>query len=88
MSTECGVSSVASGQRLDTPLDRYGGEPLPDFEGFDRAGVEVIKGGFPPGRQPDGNSVVLASHDGFIVFDTGRHDFHTQKIIDRAEALQ
>jgi glyoxylase-like metal-dependent hydrolase (beta-lactamase superfamily II) len=82
------MAGCASGQRLDVPLDRYGGEPLPDFEGFDRAGVEVIKGGFPPGRQPDGNTVLLASHDGLIVFDTGRHDFHTQKIIDRAGALK
>jgi glyoxylase-like metal-dependent hydrolase (beta-lactamase superfamily II) len=64
------------------------GAPMPDFESFDRAGVEVIKGGFPPGRQPDGNTVILASSDGLIVFDTGRHRFHTQKIIDRADALQ
>lgn len=82
------MAGCASSQRLDVPLDRYGGDPLPDFEGFDRAGVEVIKGGFPPGRQPDGNTVLLASHDGLIVFDTGRHAFHTQKIIDRADALQ
>lgn len=65
-------------------LDRYGGQAQPDPESFDRAGVEVIKGGFPPGRQPDGNTVILASADGLIVFDTGRHRFHTQKIIDFA----
>lgn len=82
------LSGCASGQRLDCLPEGYGGDPLPDFEGFDRAGVDVIKGGFPPGRQPDGNTVVLASTDGLIVFDTGRHRFHTQKIIDRAEALQ
>lgn len=81
-------AGCASGHRPDTPLDRYDGEPLPDFEGFDRASIEVIKGGFPPGRQPDGNTVLLGSQDGLIVFDTGRHRFHTQKIIDRADALQ
>jgi len=67
-------------------IDRLGGPPQPDFENFDRAGVDVIKGGFPPGRQPDGNTVILASNDGLIVFDTGRHRFHTQKIIDHAQA--
>lgn len=67
-------------------IDRLGGPPQPDFENFDRAGVDVIKGGFPPGRQPDGNTVILTSSDGLIVFDTGRHRFHTQKIIDHAQA--
>jgi glyoxylase-like metal-dependent hydrolase (beta-lactamase superfamily II) len=82
------MAGCAAGRPLDAPLDRYGGDPLPDFEGFDRAGVDVIKGGFPPGRQPDGNTVILASADGLIVFDTGRHAFHTQKIIEHADARQ
>lgn len=71
-----------------TPPERYGGPPLPDPVNFDRAAIEVIKGGFPPGRQPDGNTVILASSDGLIVFDTGRHRFHTQKIIDHAAAVR
>jgi glyoxylase-like metal-dependent hydrolase (beta-lactamase superfamily II) len=66
------------------PLDRFGGQPLSPPESIDRAGIEIIRGSFPPGRQPDGNTVVLASADGLIVFDTGRHRFHTQKIIDFA----
>lgn len=82
------VAGCASGQPPGGPPDGYVGDPLPDFEGLDRAGIEVIKGGFPPGRQPDGNTVLLASQDSLIVFDTGRHRFHTQKIIDRAKALQ
>jgi glyoxylase-like metal-dependent hydrolase (beta-lactamase superfamily II) len=85
------VSGCASGPSGEPEhdiqtFDTLGGPPLPDFENFDRAGIDVIKGGFPPGRQPDGNTVILASNDGLIVFDTGRHGFHTQKIIDHAEA--
>ena len=68
------------------PANRYGGPPLPDSENFDRADVDVIRGTFSAGRQPDGNTVVLVSADGLIVFDTGRHAAHTQKIIDLAEA--
>lgn len=68
------------------PPSRYGGPPLPSPENFDRADVEVIRGTFSAGRQPDGNTVVLTSADGLIVLDTGRHAAHTQKIIDLAEA--
>lgn len=71
----------------DRAMDRYGGPPQHDIENIDRAGIDVIRGGFPPGRQPDGNSVILASDDGLIVFDTGRHAFHTQKIIDHAREV-
>ena len=66
--------------------DRFGGPPLRDPENFDRADVEVIRGTFTAGRQPDGNTVVLASADGLIVFDAGRHAAHAQKIIDLAKA--
>jgi len=68
-------------------MDRYGGPPQHDIENIDRAGIDVIRGGFPPGRQPDGNSVILTSDDGLIVFDTGRHAFHTQKIINHARGV-
>lgn len=71
----------------DRAMDRYGGPPQHDIENIDRAGIDVIRGGFPPGRQPDGNSVILVSDDGLIVFDTGRHAFHTQKIIDHARGV-
>lgn len=81
------AAGCASGPPGDLlPADAYVSPPLPDFENFDRAGVDVIKGGFPPGRQPDGNTVILTSNNGLIVFDTGRHRFHTQKIIDHAQA--
>jgi len=46
--------------------------------------VELIPGTFEPGRQPDGNSVLFRTPDGWVVFDTGRHPEHTQKILDRA----
>lgn len=43
-------------------------------------GLWLVEGGIRPGRQPDGNSVVLAGTDGLIVFDTGRHDWHLRGI--------
>ena len=46
--------------------------------------IELIPGTFAPGRQPDGNSVLFRAPEGWVVFDTGRHPEHTQKIIDRA----
>jgi glyoxylase-like metal-dependent hydrolase (beta-lactamase superfamily II) len=49
-------------------------------------GVDLIRGAFVPGRQPDGNSVIFRGADGFIVLDTGRHAEHTQRILDYAHA--
>jgi glyoxylase-like metal-dependent hydrolase (beta-lactamase superfamily II) len=49
-------------------------------------GVDLIRGAFVPGRQPDGNSVIFRGADGLIVMDTGRHAEHTQRIIDYAQA--
>ena len=51
-------------------------------------GVDLIPGTFVAGTQPDGNTVVLKGADGLIVFDTGRHPEHTQKIIDFATAAK
>lgn len=79
----CAACMSAPGQR---PVDRYGGPALRDIENLDRAEVEVIRGFFEPGRQPDGNTVILSTSDGLIVFDTGRHAAHVQKIIDVVEA--
>jgi glyoxylase-like metal-dependent hydrolase (beta-lactamase superfamily II) len=53
---------------------------------FDRAAVDIVPGFFASGRQPDGNSVIFSSSDGLIVFDTGRHADHVQKIVDLADA--
>jgi glyoxylase-like metal-dependent hydrolase (beta-lactamase superfamily II) len=50
------------------------------------SGIDLIPGKFVPGVQPDGNTVVFATKDGFVVFDTGRHVEHTQAIIDFAKA--
>lgn len=44
----------------------------------------LLRGAFEPGRQPDGNSVVLAGPRGLLVVDTGRHPAHTQALIDFA----
>ena len=47
-------------------------------------GITLIAGGFEPGRQPDGNTVVFLGSRGLVVMDTGRHPEHTQKILDHA----
>ena len=45
-----------------------------------------VRGSFAPGRQPDGNSVMLNTSIGYVVIDTGRHREHVDKIIDQAAA--
>ncbi len=47
-------------------------------------GVELLRGRFVPGVQPDGNTVVFRAPAGLIVVDTGRHAGHSQKILDLA----
>jgi glyoxylase-like metal-dependent hydrolase (beta-lactamase superfamily II) len=49
-------------------------------------GVDLIRGAYVPGAQPDGNSVIFRGPDGLVVVDTGRHAEHTQRIIDYARA--
>lgn len=49
-------------------------------------GVTLVPGAFVPGRQPDGNSVIIRAPDGLIVIDSGRHPAHAQQIIDYAIA--
>ena len=51
-------------------------------------GVDVVPGTFAAGTQPDGNSVIFSGRDGLVVFDTGRHPEHTQKIVDFATAAK
>src|SRR5690606_23879939 len=55
------------------------GEPIAE-------GVVLFRGGSEPGRQPDGNSVLLRGVDGWIVFDTGRHEAHTRRLLTFARA--
>src|SRR5665213_3011729 len=42
--------------------------------------IWLIPGGFPPKREPDGNTVVFTAPKGLIVLDTGRHPWHVQAI--------
>jgi glyoxylase-like metal-dependent hydrolase (beta-lactamase superfamily II) len=44
--------------------------------------VHLLAGRFVAGRQPDGNSVIIGIAEGAVVIDSGRHQEHTQKIID------
>lgn len=48
--------------------------------------IVLFPGRFEPGRQPDGNSVLLQGPEGWIVFDTGRHDAHTRLLLTFARA--
>ncbi len=84
--TACVTSSA--GWPADWPGGAYDARPLPDRVDSDRAdsGALVIAGSFEQGRQPDGNTVVLEGQGGLIVFDTGRHAAHTQKIVDYARS--
>jgi len=50
------------------------------------AHVHLVSGVFAPGRQPDGNSVLLRGSGGWVVFDTGRHAEHSARILDFVEA--
>lgn len=43
--------------------------------------VHLVSGVFAPGRQPDGNSVLLQGSGGWIVVDTGRHAEHAARIL-------
>jgi len=49
-------------------------------------GVAFVPGTFEPGRQPDGNSLVLAGPRGVVVVDTGRHAAHRARIAAAAAA--
>lgn len=44
--------------------------------------VHLVSGVFAPGRQPDGNSVLLQGSGGWIVVDSGRHAEHSTRILD------
>jgi glyoxylase-like metal-dependent hydrolase (beta-lactamase superfamily II) len=46
--------------------------------------ASLLRGRFVAGAQPDGNTLLLRGRDGLLVFDTGRHATHTQRILDAA----
>ena len=46
----------------------------------------LIPGGFEPGHQPDGNTLVWQGPGGLVVLDTGRHVAHSDAIIVFADA--
>lgn len=70
---------VACAPRRDTPP--LPGETIaPD--------IALLRGTFVAGAQPDGNSVLLRAPQGLVVFDSGRHAAHTQRILDAARATR
>lgn len=48
-------------------------------------GVTLVPGHAEAGQQPDGNSVLIATRDGYVVVDTGRRATHAQKLVDFAK---
>ncbi|MEX1994254.1 MAG: MBL fold metallo-hydrolase [Steroidobacteraceae bacterium] len=50
------------------------------------AGVHLLPGAMLPGRGPDGNTIVFDAPQGFIVVDTGRHEWHSDAILAFAAA--
>lgn len=49
-------------------------------------GIELLPGAFVPGRQPDGNTVMIRAPEGWVVVDTGRHAAHAERILAHARA--
>jgi glyoxylase-like metal-dependent hydrolase (beta-lactamase superfamily II) len=41
----------------------------------------LLRGEFVPGRQPDGNSVILQGPEGLVVIDSGRHAAHSERLL-------
>lgn len=48
--------------------------------------VWLLPGQAGPGRQPDGNSILLEAPQGFIIVDTGRHPNHTDQLLKFVDA--
>jgi glyoxylase-like metal-dependent hydrolase (beta-lactamase superfamily II) len=46
----------------------------------------LISGAVPLDSGPDGNTIIFDAPKGLVVFDTGRHPEHAQKILDYAKA--
>lgn len=55
------------------PAAAQEGEPV-------ASGIWLIEGGFEPGRQPDGNSILIEGPDGLLLVDSGRHAGHAARI--------
>lgn len=49
-------------------------------------GITMIPGSSQPGRQPDGNSVLIDAPHGLILVDSGRHNEHQHAILAFAKA--
>ena len=47
-------------------------------------GTYLVAGEATPNRQPDSNSIIIVAPNGLIVFDTGRHKEHAQRLLDFA----
>ena len=73
------LAGCAAPARVEAPL--LAGEPVAD-------GVSLLRGEFVSGRQPDGNTLLLRGRDGLVVFDTGRHAGHVQRIVDAARTAR
>jgi glyoxylase-like metal-dependent hydrolase (beta-lactamase superfamily II) len=73
LSSSMAVAAFASPAEIPPPEPRRLAE-----------GAWWLPGSHLPGRQPDGNTVVLEGPEGLVVLDTGRHPAHRQAILDLA----
>lgn len=73
------LCSASPGARADTPAEARL-ETVAE-------GVLLLRGSFDPGRQPDGNSVLLQGPAGLVVIDSGRHAAHAGRLIAAASQL-
>ncbi len=50
------------------------------------SGLTLLRGRFVAGEQPDGNSVLIDAPEGVIVFDSGRHPAHLERLLATARS--
>ena len=81
----CGLVTIAALAFVPLALPAATPTPAPQASRI-ASGVWLIPGGIAPGREPDGNSVLFAAPDGWVVMDTGRHAWHSQAILDFVHA--
>ena len=76
----CSLSGCSSPPEVQPDVTAIlDGEPIAE-------GTVLFRGTFDAGHQPDGNSVMLRGTEGWIVFDTGRHEAHTRRLLAFARA--
>lgn len=66
---------------LALSLTRAVAVPTPDVSRPVADGVRLVPGAFVVGRQPDSNTVLFETPEGWVVVDTGRSEAHAQAVV-------